>query len=159
MTGDGRALHAAHDARKKAAEEAVAQLSRVRRELAERDAALRELEREREAASQRVVQAREQAAQAHDVSALRWAHDHLRALVGDHARLEERLRALRPARAELAAKLARLEHSWREAEVAQRAVGSVIQKRHEAETRRLGLAEEERADDLARALPRKPHAK
>jgi flagellar biosynthesis chaperone FliJ len=159
VSRDPRALQAVQAVRKQETERALAELVPPRRELAQREAALRDLDTQRARLEQQLSRARAQATEAVDVASLRWADDHLAALARELSQLAERRLAAERARHELAARLAELERRWMHAQLAERAVAGVLHKHAQAEQRRSELAEEERVDELARALPRPPHAK
>ena len=154
MTGHG--LQAASELRKSEAESLARELAGTRRELAARDAALAELVQKREVLTRRMVHARNQVAGARDVPGLRWADDHLRGLEREHAQLAQRVAALSVERVALAGKVATVERRFLDAEVARRALGTVIEKRELAEHRRRELAAEEALEELART---RSHAK
>jgi flagellar biosynthesis chaperone FliJ len=144
-------LASAAEREKRAAERAVQELVAHRRELSARDRVLAEQTSCRNALEQRMHRAREAAATASDVLGLRWAHDHLRALCEEQAGLSQRIAVLRAERAKLARAVAQLERRFREAKVAQRAIGTVLEKHTQAKQRRQELAAEEALDELVRA--------
>jgi hypothetical protein len=148
------ALRTVEQAQKQAAERAQARVAAMRRQQALREAERDELVRKSEALSTRIVAARAHSVEACDVQSLRWAHDHTQALEAERRALVQRVAALEAARLELARAVRMAERAFREAAVARRAVGTVLERREQAEQRARELGEEELLADAMHGRPR-----
>lgn len=153
MSAGQGALRSVEQAQKLEAERLLVELVARRKELAQRDAVLSELQRTCEDLARKRMHARDVSAGASEVLAMRWAHDHVQALEREQAAVEKRMLALQGPRAQLAQQVRELERSWIDAEVARRAVGTVIERRERAEQRLRELAEEDALTDLANSRP------
>jgi hypothetical protein len=151
-------LHTLAELRTLQVERARAEAVRVRRGLAERNAALAELSQAEHGVSEASQEARREGAEAADVTGLRAAAELLRGLRHDQEQLEKRRVAAEHARAALLEQQQALEQVLVKAELGQRAVANELNKSEHQRAREREQREDDERDALSAAPAQAPRS-